>query len=78
MERIKFKQLVESLGKFKVIKNGYHSEDYQETKFISNLGQSLCPVCNQGHELHIEKKWGYKDVPYWRWKCVSCKSTWQK
>lgn len=72
MKKEYFEKLLEPLGYFKK-KWGDGNDDV----FIPYQTSNLCLVCKQGWEINIEKKWGYKDIPYWRYKCRACKSTWE-
>ena len=73
MQKEKFEKLLEPLGYFKK-KWGDGNDDV----FVPHPTSNLCEVCNNGWTLTIEKKYGYKEQPYWRVKCTACKNHWQK
>lgn len=73
MQKEKFEKLLEPLGYFKK-KWGDGNDDV----FIPHPTSNLCIVCKNGWTLTIEKKYGYKEQPYWRVKCGACKNHWQK
>ena len=56
----------------------YRKREGTDPLFVPHPTTALCPLCQQGDYLTIEKKWSYKDKPYWRVKCRTCKETWQK
>ncbi len=77
MEQELFKKTLKPLGYFKRRFGCSSTDAVPDEVFIPHPTTSLCPSCERGWEIYIEKKYGYKDRPYWRWKCRSCKETWE-
>ena len=72
MDKELFKKTLEPLGEFK------QRWGDNDIFFRSYPASNLCPVCNHGYTITIERKLNRNDEPYWRWKCSNCKNHWQK
>ena len=71
MDKTLFRERLKTLGYFKRRYGDEHDE-----VFISTPTSSICLFCEHGWEIWIERKWGYKEKPYWRYKCRACRETW--
>ena len=79
MKKDQFEKLVKPLGSFKRKWGGHPSDEaYQDIVFEPYQTSNLCQACNQGHIIHIERKFSRQNQYYWRWKCTNCKEHWQK
>jgi len=82
MEKSLFEEKLKAIGHFKRRWGGHASDDaFQEMIFELKEAPQACPDCltnAPGRHVVYQKYWGYKDRPYWRTKCVHCKTIWQK
>ncbi len=82
MDKNKFNQLVEPLGKFKRKWAGAvpHDENaWNETVLKLNYKEAPCPDCfKEGRYLIYDTIPGYKNKKRWRTKCLHCKETWNR
>jgi hypothetical protein len=80
MKKELFEQLVEPLGEFRRQRGGYSGEQaYEDIVFELNNPKKPCGDCDlvvKDRVIVIERKFDYKDQPYWRTKCVNCKKKW--
>lgn len=83
MDQNEFKTKINQVGDFKRKWGGRSPEtgEWEELVFVTKDIIRVCTDCDRAvtnRQLVYELKHGYKDRPYWRTKCKTCKETWNE